>query len=146
MQLAAQTQSKYGVSKDGQVTCTSSIAFEKETRTMTMTVDYTRSGGYLKSGPEVTTATSAAVLPEHNRGAYHQNFPHTVTGDWKLTVVDSKGSVLGTGELEATRKTSTHISSSYDGRGGILPLGSIPRGTVSRTQYTVFDVKSFAPC
>lgn len=143
MSLTAQLQGAVGVSKDGQVRAESSIRFDREARVMTMVVDLLRSGGFEKPGTPVQTNAAARILPEHNQGAYHQNFPYTVTGEWALRVEDSKGNLLGTGSIEGKRVEKSYVSSSYDGRGGILPVGSIPRGTVSRHQYTMFEVKSF---
>ena len=62
-------------------------------------------------------------------------------------VVDGKGKTLGNGELEATRVPRySQGCSGYTGRGGILPVGSIPRGTRSSSLHTMFEVKSFTPC
>lgn len=143
MSLTTQLLGAAGVSKDGRISAESSIRFDRETRVMTMVVDMLRSGGFEKPGAPLQLSTAARIQPEHDQGAYPQNFPHTVTGEWTLRIEDSKGKLLGTGTIEGKRVERSYVSSCYDGRGGILPLGSIPRGTVSVHGYTTFEVKSF---
>ncbi len=143
MGLGVTIQSDVAASKDGRAQVSSSITFDREAKKMTMIVDYTRMGGFEKEGAPSQANSFARVVPEHNQGAYHQNFPHTVTGAWALEIQDSKGNVLGQGTIEGKRVSSSYVSSSYDGRGGILPVGSIPRGNVVTHQRTMFDVTSF---